>query len=156
MQQLDWAIQVSLTPELAVVFAAEGGDASIRISDDGPLNVARTSEQLNSFIQPYVTGVTVTNPGGTTTGSTTRRPTRAARAALPSVCGLAGFPAVKARSDSAISGRTGADEASSSLTLIRGIRRLVVGVAAWALAGGILFAQTWLLVFGGVFLAEEL
>ena len=50
----------------------------------------------------------------------------------------------------------GADEASSSLTLIRGIRGLVVGVAAWALAGGILFAQTWLLVFGGVFLAEEL
>ena len=49
-----------------------------------------------------------------------------------------------------------ADEASSSLTLIRGIRGLVVGVAAWALAGGILFAQTWLLVFGGVFLAEEL
>jgi len=49
-----------------------------------------------------------------------------------------------------------ADEASSSLTLIRGIRGLVVGVAAWALAGGMLFAQTWLLVFGGVFLAEEL
>ena len=49
-----------------------------------------------------------------------------------------------------------ADEPSSSLTLIRGIRGLVVGVAAWALAGGMLFAQTWLLVFGGVFLAEEL
>jgi hypothetical protein len=49
-----------------------------------------------------------------------------------------------------------ADEPSASLTLIRGIRGLVVGVAAWALAGGILFAQTWLLVFGGVFLAEEL
>jgi len=49
-----------------------------------------------------------------------------------------------------------ADEPTSSLTLIRGIRGLVVGVAAWALAGGMLFAQTWLLVFGGVFLAEEL
>jgi hypothetical protein len=49
-----------------------------------------------------------------------------------------------------------ADEASSSLALIRGIRGLVVGVAAWALAGGLVFAQTWLLVFGGVFLAEEL
>jgi hypothetical protein len=49
-----------------------------------------------------------------------------------------------------------ADEPSSSLTLIRGIRGLVVGVALWALAGGVVFAQTWLLVFGGVFLAEEL
>jgi hypothetical protein len=49
-----------------------------------------------------------------------------------------------------------ADEPSSSLTLIRGIRGLVVGVAAWAIAGGMLLAQTWLLVFGGVFLAEEL
>jgi hypothetical protein len=49
-----------------------------------------------------------------------------------------------------------ADEPSSSLTLIRGIRGLVVGVAAWALAGGMLFAQTWPLVFGGVFLVEEL
>ena len=49
-----------------------------------------------------------------------------------------------------------ADEPSASLTLIRGIRGLVVGVAAWALGGGLLFAQTWLLVFGGVFLAEEL
>ena len=49
-----------------------------------------------------------------------------------------------------------ADEPTSSLTLIRGIRGLVVSVAAWALAGGMLFAQTWLLVFGGVFLAEEL
>jgi hypothetical protein len=33
---------------------------------------------------------------------------------------------------------------------------VVVGVAAWALAGGLLFGQTWLLVFGAVFLAEEL
>jgi hypothetical protein len=49
-----------------------------------------------------------------------------------------------------------ADEASSSLWIIRGIRGLVVGVAAWALAGGLLFGQTWLLVFGAVFLAEEL
>jgi hypothetical protein len=49
-----------------------------------------------------------------------------------------------------------ADDPTSSLTLIRGIRGLVVGVAAGALAGGMLFAQTWLLVFGGVFLAEEL
>ena len=49
-----------------------------------------------------------------------------------------------------------ADDASSSLSLIRGIRGIVVGLAAWALAGGLVLAQTWLLVFGGVFLAEEL
>ena len=48
------------------------------------------------------------------------------------------------------------DETASSLWLIRGIRGLVVAVAAWALAGGMLFGATWLLVFGGVFLAEEL
>ena len=48
------------------------------------------------------------------------------------------------------------DDAASSLWLIRGIRGLVVAIAAWALAAGLLFAQTWLLVFGAVFLAEEL
>ena len=49
-----------------------------------------------------------------------------------------------------------ADDMASSLWLIRGIRGLVVAIAVWALAAGLLFAQTWLLVFGGVFLAEEL
>jgi hypothetical protein len=49
-----------------------------------------------------------------------------------------------------------ADEAASSLSLIRGIRGIVVAIALWALAGGLVFAQTWLLVFGVVFLAEEL
>jgi hypothetical protein len=49
-----------------------------------------------------------------------------------------------------------ADDPASSLWIIRGIRGLVVAVAAWALAGGLVFEQTWLLVFGGVFLAEEL
>jgi len=49
-----------------------------------------------------------------------------------------------------------ADDAASSLGLIRGIRGLVVAIAVWALAAGVLFAQTWLLVFGGVFLVEEL
>lgn len=49
-----------------------------------------------------------------------------------------------------------ADDPTSSLWLIRGIRGLVTATAAWALAAGLLFAQTWLLVFGGVFLAEEL
>jgi len=51
---------------------------------------------------------------------------------------------------------TRADEPSASLWLIRGIRGVVVAVAAGALAGGLQFEQTWLLVFGGVFLAEEL
>jgi hypothetical protein len=49
-----------------------------------------------------------------------------------------------------------ADAADSSLALIRGIRGVTVAVAAWALAGGLLFEQTWLLAFGAVFLAEEL
>src|SRR5437773_1432978 len=49
-----------------------------------------------------------------------------------------------------------ADDPSSSLWIIGGIRGLVVAVAVWALAGGWLFGQTWLLVFGVVFLAEEL
>jgi len=49
-----------------------------------------------------------------------------------------------------------ADDPSASLWLIRGIRGVVVAVAAGALASGLHFEQTWLLVFGGVFLAEEL
>jgi hypothetical protein len=50
----------------------------------------------------------------------------------------------------------GADQPSASLTLIRGIRGIVVAVATGALAAGALFDQMWLLVFGAVFLAEEL
>ena len=49
-----------------------------------------------------------------------------------------------------------ADDESSSLSLIRGIRGLVVAIAAWSLAAGLASAQTWLVVFGVVFLAEEL
>ena len=49
-----------------------------------------------------------------------------------------------------------ADEPASSLWIVRGIRGLVVAVAVWALAAGLVFGQTWLLVFGAVFLAEEL
>jgi len=49
-----------------------------------------------------------------------------------------------------------ADDGAASLTLVRGIRGLVVGVGAWALAGGMVLGATWLLVFGVVFLAEEL
>jgi hypothetical protein len=53
-------------------------------------------------------------------------------------------------------GYRGADDPASSLQVVRGIRGLVVAVGAWALAGGLLLEQTWLLVFGAVFLAEEL
>ena len=49
-----------------------------------------------------------------------------------------------------------ADDSSSSLRLVRGIRGLVLAVGVWALASGLVLEQTWLLVFGGVFLAEEL
>ncbi len=49
-----------------------------------------------------------------------------------------------------------ADDPASSLRAVRGIRGVVIGVAAWALAAGLLLAQVWLLVFGAVFLAEEL
>ena len=55
-----------------------------------------------------------------------------------------------------VAGARHADDPGSSLRVVRGIRGLVVAVAAWALAGGLVFEQTWLLVFGGVFLAEEL
>jgi hypothetical protein len=49
-----------------------------------------------------------------------------------------------------------ADQESASLQFVRGLRGIVVGVGAGALAGGVLFGQVWLLVFGAVFLAEEL
>jgi hypothetical protein len=49
-----------------------------------------------------------------------------------------------------------ADHPSASLWIIRGIRGIVVAVGTWALAAGLLFGQTWLLVFGAIFLGEEL
>ena|SRR3989442_11062168 len=49
-----------------------------------------------------------------------------------------------------------ADDPSASLWVVRGLRGIVVAVGAGALAGGMLFGQVWLLVFGAVFLAEEL
>jgi hypothetical protein len=55
-----------------------------------------------------------------------------------------------------VRGLRGADDPRAPLRVIRGIRGIVVAVAAAALAGGVLFGQTWLLVFGAVFLAEEL
>lgn len=49
-----------------------------------------------------------------------------------------------------------ADDAFDALWIVRGIRGIVVAVAAGAFASGLLFAQTWLIVFGVIFLAEEL
>jgi hypothetical protein len=49
-----------------------------------------------------------------------------------------------------------ADHPLASLWLVRGIRGAVIGGALAALAAGLLSGQAWLLVFGGVFLAEEL
>jgi hypothetical protein len=49
-----------------------------------------------------------------------------------------------------------ADDPRASLTLIRGIRGIAVAMAASGLASGVLFSQTWLLVFGAIFLTEEL
>ena len=49
-----------------------------------------------------------------------------------------------------------ADDPRAPLELIRGIRGIVVAVAVDALAAGVLFGQTGLLVFGAIFLAEEL
>ena len=53
-------------------------------------------------------------------------------------------------------GLGGADDPSAPLRLVRGIRGIVVGIGADALASGLLFGQTGLVVFGTVFLAEEL
>jgi len=49
-----------------------------------------------------------------------------------------------------------ADAPSASLRLVRGLRGIALAVGAWALAGGLLWEQVWLLVFGAVFLAEEI
>src|SRR5688572_21790081 len=49
-----------------------------------------------------------------------------------------------------------ADDASAPLWVVRGIRGIVVAVGVGALASGVLFDQVWLLVFGAIFLAEEL
>jgi hypothetical protein len=55
-----------------------------------------------------------------------------------------------------VRGAGAADEEASSLRVVRGLRGVVVAVGLGALATGLVFAQTWLLAFGVVFLAEEL
>jgi hypothetical protein len=45
---------------------------------------------------------------------------------------------------------------ASALRVVRGIRGVIVAVSLAALSGGVWFASTGLLVFGVIFLAEEL
>jgi hypothetical protein len=48
------------------------------------------------------------------------------------------------------------DHPASALRVVRGIRGVIVAVSAVALGGGMLFASTGLVVFGVIFLGEEL
>ena len=48
------------------------------------------------------------------------------------------------------------DHPASALRVVRGIRGVIVAVSLAALGGGVLFATTGLLVFGMIFLGEEL
>ena len=45
---------------------------------------------------------------------------------------------------------------AQALDVVRGIRRLVIALAAGAVAGGVLTGQTGFVVLGAVFLGEEL
>lgn len=49
-----------------------------------------------------------------------------------------------------------ADHPCTSLWVVRGIRGVIVTAAMGAFAAGMLYAQKWLLVFGMIFLGEEL
>lgn len=48
------------------------------------------------------------------------------------------------------------DHPSQTLWVVRGIRGFIVALALISLAGGIYFDKTWPLLFGLVFLGEEL
>lgn len=48
------------------------------------------------------------------------------------------------------------DHPSQTLWVVRGIRGFIIGLALMSLAGGIYFDKTWPLLFGLVFLGEEL
>jgi hypothetical protein len=49
-----------------------------------------------------------------------------------------------------------AGDPEASRWVVRGLRGIVVAIGAVALAGGLVFERLWLLVFAGVFLAEEI
>jgi hypothetical protein len=48
------------------------------------------------------------------------------------------------------------DHPEAPLWVVRGLRGLIVAACTAALASGVLFEQLWLLVFGGIWLAEEI
>jgi hypothetical protein len=48
------------------------------------------------------------------------------------------------------------DDPDAPLWVVRGLRGLIVAACAAALAAGVLFEQRWLLVFAGIWLAEEI
>ncbi len=48
------------------------------------------------------------------------------------------------------------EDPSAPLWVIRGLRGIIVAICGLAIAGGIVFEQLWLVVFGGLWLAEEL
>jgi hypothetical protein len=79
-----------------------------------------------------------------------------ARDALAVVVTLVGVWAGVRGAKRFVRGFRGADDASAPLWIVRGIRGIVVAVGAGALGTGLLFEQRWLIVFGLVFLAEEL
>jgi hypothetical protein len=49
-----------------------------------------------------------------------------------------------------------AENPEASPWVVRGLRGLVLAIGAAALAGGLVLERAWLLVFAGVFLAEEI
>lgn len=75
---------------------------------------------------------------------------------LPGLFLLAAVWAVWRGTRNLIRGIREAAQPAGSLWLVRGLRGEIVGVALAALAGGLLTGQGWLLIFGAIFLAEEL
>ena len=55
-----------------------------------------------------------------------------------------------------IRGVLNSGDPEAPLRVIRGLRGLIVAICAGAAAGGILFDQPWLLIFAGLWLAEEI
>jgi hypothetical protein len=49
-----------------------------------------------------------------------------------------------------------ADDPEAPLRIVRGLRGIIVAVCGAALLAGALFEQVWLLVFGALWLAEEI
>lgn len=48
------------------------------------------------------------------------------------------------------------DDPDAPLWIVRGLRGVIVALSMGALSAGVVFAQLWLIVFGAVWLAEEI